>query len=76
MRSKEKQEITNQLLDGLPKRLQKIILAQCDIVNLTFGDILVEQGKSSHYIFYPLTGIISLVTSGTGPRVRSFFLHF
>ncbi|MFT6266545.1 MAG: CRP-like cAMP-binding protein [Oleiphilaceae bacterium] len=65
MRSKEKQEITNQLLDGLPKSLQKIIISQCDIVNLTFGDILVEQGKSSGYVFYPLTGFISLVTSCT-----------
>ncbi|TWX63505.1 Crp/Fnr family transcriptional regulator [Colwellia sp. C1TZA3] len=65
MQLKEKQEITNQLLDGLPKPLQKTILAQCDIVNLTFGDILVEQGKSSRYVFYPLTGVISLVRSGT-----------
>tara|TARA_R110001583_G_scaffold1498_1_gene11719 strand:+ start:9172 stop:9879 length:708 start_codon:yes stop_codon:yes gene_type:complete len=65
MRLKEKQEITNELLDGLPRPLQKIIIAQCDIVNLTFGDILVEEGKSNRYVFYPLTGFISLVTSGT-----------
>lgn len=65
MRTKEKQEVTNKLLDGLPDSLRKTIVAQCDIVNLTCGDILYERGQCSDYIFYPLTGYISLVTSAT-----------
>jgi CRP-like cAMP-binding protein len=65
MRSKEKQEVTNELLDGLPNKLRKTILAQCEQVHLTSGDILHERGQGIEYIFYPLTGYISLVTTGT-----------
>lgn len=64
MCSKKKQKVTNKLLDGLPESARKIILAQCEIVNLSFGDILHERGQRSRYVFYPLTGFIALVSSG------------
>ncbi|WP_404340754.1 Crp/Fnr family transcriptional regulator [Pseudoalteromonas mariniglutinosa] len=55
--------VTNQLLDGLSILQRQVILAQCELINLTFGDTVCEQGQPTHFVIYPLTGFISLVTS-------------
>lgn len=63
MEAKKNKIITNKLLDGIPFELQKYILEECELVNLTVGEILFERGEIMPHVFFPLTGFVSLVTS-------------
>lgn len=51
----------NRLLDSLPPRPRKAVLAQCEPVELAFGSVLCEAGKPFKYAYFPITGDISLV---------------
>ncbi|MFN3579721.1 MAG: Crp/Fnr family transcriptional regulator [Pseudomonas sp.] len=53
----------NQLLDKLPVAEQSLILSHGKEVKLSFGDILSLEGKSHASAYFPLTGMISLVTN-------------
>ena len=53
--------ITNHLLDGLPKKHQGHLLDQCSPVQLNFGEILYYPGDICKYVYFPLTGFISMV---------------
>lgn len=61
----------NRLLDGLAPLSRKRILALCEPVDLTFGDVLCEPKRAYTHAFFPLTGFISLVQSvGTHPPLE------
>lgn len=55
--------IVNLLLNGLPHREQQRVLLHCEPVELMFGAILCETTQPFRYLYFPVRGFISLVTS-------------
>lgn len=55
--------VTNQLLAGLPRKEQNKVLGLCDTVPLEFGAVLCDRDRPFRYLYFPLTCIISLVTT-------------
>jgi CRP-like cAMP-binding protein len=58
--------LANLLLGKLPKRESHKLIAQCETVELTFGNILCERGDRFDYVYFPLSGFISLVSQIEG----------
>ena len=56
-------EPSNRLLDGLPSKERKRLLAACEVKQVTFGTVLCAQGDRYRHVYFPLTGIISLLAS-------------
>lgn len=56
----------NHLLEGLSRNDRHRILAQVEAVDLDFGAILCEPDQPYRHVYFPLTGIISLVTTVGG----------
>jgi len=54
---------TNQLLDSLPAEDRKRFLADCDTVNLAFGQVLAEPGEQILHVYFPIGCLISLIVS-------------
>jgi CRP-like cAMP-binding protein len=55
--------IVNRLIEGLPSKVRSEMLGNCDLVNLDFGTILCEPDQPFKYVYFPLTGFISLVVT-------------
>jgi len=53
---------TNSLLDGLPAEDRARVLAACERVELTFGQVLAQPGDSIRHIYFPTGSFISLLT--------------
>ena len=53
--------MTNHLIAGLPSTERNEFLARCETVALVFGDSLCEPGQPFQYVYFPLTGFISLM---------------
>jgi CRP-like cAMP-binding protein len=51
----------NQLIDGLPMRERKRLLALCQPVELVLSDVLYEAGTPTKQAYFPTEGFISLV---------------
>jgi CRP-like cAMP-binding protein len=58
--------VVNRLLDGLPHKLRNRILKRCEPIELTFGTILCKPDRRLRYVYFPLTGFISLVATVAG----------
>ncbi len=58
--------VVNLLIEGLPHRLRERILKRCQTVELTFGTVLCEPDQRLRYVYFPLTGFISLVATVAG----------
>jgi CRP-like cAMP-binding protein len=58
--------VVNRLIDGLPHSARAAILKRCKPVDLAFGSTLCEPDRRLQHVYFPLTGIISLVTPVTG----------
>jgi|SRR5690606_16140064 len=56
----------NHLIDRLPVRERKIVLALCDAVELTYGTVLCEADRPFEHVYFPITGSISLVKTLAG----------
>ncbi|WP_213997708.1 Crp/Fnr family transcriptional regulator [Arsukibacterium sp.] len=54
--------ITNQLLQLLSYPERQALLQRCEMVQLQFADILCESKKNYRYLYFPLSGFISLVS--------------
>jgi CRP-like cAMP-binding protein len=54
---------TNRLIAALPDEDGQLIFNCCEVVNLSFGDILCEQEKPTQYAYFPLDSFISLAKS-------------
>jgi CRP-like cAMP-binding protein len=59
----------NRLLASLPRASRQRVVADCDVVNLDFSQVLNTAGKRVDHVYFPMTGFISLVTS-LDERVR------
>lgn len=49
----------NRLLDTLPHKVLQGIRSECELVELTFGDILCERGQPIHDVYFPTASFIS-----------------
>lgn len=58
--------VVNRLIDGLPHKLRDRILNRCQTIELTFGTVLCEPDRELRFVYFPLTGIISLVATVAG----------
>lgn len=52
---------TNLLLAAMSGAESRRFLAHCEPVELTFGDVLCEQGARIRYVYFPTGGFISLL---------------
>lgn len=53
---------TNRLIAALPRKDRQRMLADCDPVELAFGDVLAEPGDVIRHVYFPTGSIISLTT--------------
>ena len=60
--------ITNHLLQLLADTDRHTLLQHCDVVQLKFADILCEPQVPYRYLYFPLSGFISLVTKLAGHK--------
>ena len=51
----------NRLLEALPAGEQSRMLAQCDVVELAFGDVLCTPRERLSHVYFPTRSFISLV---------------
>ncbi|MFA5496353.1 MAG: Crp/Fnr family transcriptional regulator [Porticoccaceae bacterium] len=51
----------NRLIAGLPRAERNGVVARCEPVELAFGEVLCEAGEPYRHIYFPTTGVISLV---------------
>ncbi|WP_295507717.1 Crp/Fnr family transcriptional regulator [Accumulibacter sp.] len=52
----------NRLIEALPRKDRRHILAACEPVELAFAEVLAEPGERIRHVFFPTTSYISLVT--------------
>src|SRR4029450_968831 len=61
--------VANRLLAALPSSDRRRMLAACEAVELSFGDVLYATGERISHVYFPITGFISLImpvdTSGS-----------
>ena len=58
--------VANSLLQALPRKECRHMLARSEQVSLTYGDILSEPGEHIRHVYFPNTGLISLLTPVDG----------
>lgn len=56
----------NRLIERLPRKERRGLLARGEPVDLTFGETLCEQEHRYRHVYFPLTGFISLVATVRG----------
>jgi CRP-like cAMP-binding protein len=54
--------ITNSVLRSLPPKENQRMLAASEQVRLVYGDVLCESGKPIRHVYFPNSGVISLLT--------------
>jgi CRP-like cAMP-binding protein len=59
----------NHLIELLPKAGRRALLALCEPVDLVLSDMLCVSGEKPRYAYFPVNGIISLVTAIDGKPV-------
>jgi CRP-like cAMP-binding protein len=61
----------NLLLAALPAAERRRLIARCEPVELTFGNVLCEQGDRIEHVYFPTDSFISLLSSMDGrPRLE------
>jgi len=68
MLSLEEPLITNYLLQLISAKNRHILLQHCDVVQLQFADVLCKPHQRYRYLYFPLSGFISLVTKLEGHK--------
>jgi len=56
----------NLLIAALPGKQRRDLLARCDAVELTFGDLLYSQDERIRHVYFPTGAFISLISSVDG----------
>ena len=52
---------TNRLIAALPSASRRALLAHCTEVELVFAEVLAQAGEECRYVYFPMTGFISVV---------------
>ncbi|MBU1331602.1 MAG: Crp/Fnr family transcriptional regulator [Gammaproteobacteria bacterium] len=60
-------QIANHLLASLPRKEHDRVMMHCELVDLVFGKVLCEPDRPFRYLYFPVCGFISLVTT-LGPH--------
>jgi len=61
----------NRLLATLPRKEYQQLLARLEQTNLSFGSSVYEPGETIRYVYFPTSGIISLLaTEGNGSNLE------
>lgn len=55
--------MTNQLINSFPHQERKAFLADCETVDLVFGDVITEQGGKIMHVHFPLDSFVSQIVS-------------
>jgi hypothetical protein len=58
--------VENHLIELLPLRDRRQLLAVCEPIELTLSEVLSEPGIPARYVYFPTGGFISLVTPVDG----------
>jgi CRP-like cAMP-binding protein len=53
--------VENHLIELLPRKARRRLLAICEPVNLSLAEVLGEPGKPTRYVYFPTESFISLV---------------
>jgi CRP-like cAMP-binding protein len=53
----------NELLACLPRAQREGLIARCERIELTFADVLCEQGDRIRHVYFPTEGFVSLISS-------------
>jgi len=56
----------NRLLARLPAKDRKPLIARCEEVELSFGQVLDEPGNRIGHVYFPIDSYVSLVTKAAG----------
>jgi CRP-like cAMP-binding protein len=59
----------NHLIELLPRKERRNLLAVCEPVTLELSDVLSERGERTRHVYFPVNGTISLVTPIDGKPV-------
>jgi CRP-like cAMP-binding protein len=61
----------NLLLARLPDAERERLIARCEAVQLSFGEVLYEQGERIRHVYFPTSSFVSLISSLDGrPRLE------
>ena len=61
----------NRLLATLPRKEYQQLLTKLEQTNLSFGSSVYEPGETIRYVYFPTSGIISLLaTEGNGSNLE------
>jgi CRP-like cAMP-binding protein len=58
--------VQNRLLEELPRKVFKIVRRECELVELTEGDVLSEAGEPIRDVYFPTESLVSLVAKVAG----------
>ncbi|WP_428309340.1 Crp/Fnr family transcriptional regulator [Hydrocarboniphaga sp.] len=61
----------NRLLDALPKKITQRIQGECEMVELSFGDVLCELGSPIRDVYFPTQSFISLMAGAGEARLEA-----
>ena len=61
--AKELLRAENLLLAGLPSAARRKVVACGEIVQLTFGDVICEEGERMSHIYFPVSSFFSIISS-------------
>src|SRR5580704_14446550 len=56
----------NHLIELLPSKPRSRLLAICEPVNLSMGEVLSDAGLPTRYVYFPTVGFVTLVTATNG----------
>jgi len=61
MPSTKRTSAVNRLLEALPSSDRRRVLAECETVELVFGDVLYTPWERLGHVYFPITSFISLI---------------